>query len=140
MYRPVKKKSLMAEINVVPYIDVMLVLLVIFMVTVPLIQQGVEVELPKATAKQMPSEDSQPLIMTIQRDGQIFLNKGQRTDRPVPRSEIVERLMPLLEAEKGQIYVRGDHYVRYGMVVEVMAELQEAGAGQIGLITESPSE
>lgn len=140
MYRPVKKKSLMAEINVVPYIDVMLVLLVIFMVTVPLIQQGVEVELPKATAKQMPPEDSQPLILTIQRDGQIFLNKGQRTDRPVSRSEIVERLMPLLEAEKGQIYVRGDHYVRYGMVVEVMAELQEAGAGQIGLITESPSE
>ena len=137
MRRPAKK-ALLAEINVVPYIDVMLVLLVIFMVTVPIIQQGVEIELPKANAEQLPPEDEQPLIMTVRRDGKLFLNKGSNIDQPIPRAQLAEKLTRLLKAEEGRIYVRGDHNVRYGLVVEVMAALQAAGAGQIGLITENP--
>lgn len=132
-----KHRRLLAEINVVPYIDVMLVLLVIFMVTVPIIQQGVEVDLPKATAKNLPDENSTPLVVTIRRDGKIFVNKGRRNELPVARDELAQMIEPLLQAEQGRVYVRGDRYARYGDIVEIMAELQSLGATQIGLITET---
>lgn len=135
-----RRRPLLAEINVVPYIDVMLVLLVIFMVTVPIIQQGVEVELPEASAESLPTGDEPPLVLTVRRDGRIFLNKGRSVDSPIARDELASEVAPLLEAEGGKIYVRGDSYVEYGLVVELMAELQGAGATQIGLITKNPEE
>ena len=131
------RRTLLAEINVVPYIDVMLVLLVIFMVTVPIIQQGVEVDLPEATAKNLPSDDETPLVMTVRRDGRLFINQGSRPDLPVHRDKLASTMEPLIKAEGGRVYVRGDKYAQYGLIVEIMAELQELGASRIGLITEN---
>ena len=132
------RRALLSEINVVPYIDVMLVLLVIFMVTVPIIQQGVEVDLPKATAKNLPQDDEPPLVVTVRRDGRLFVNKGANNESPIARERLARTIQPLLEAEQGKVYVRGDRYAQYGIVVELMAQLQDLGATQIGLITEPP--
>lgn len=133
-------RRLMAEINVVPYIDVMLVLLIIFMVTVPLIQQGVEIDLPKAEAAPLPEDDAEPLILTVQRNGQIFLNKGGVTDRALNEEALAAQLRLLLPAERGRAYVRGDRLAQYGDIVEAMVVLQDAGAEKVGLITEPPAD
>ena len=131
----------MAEINIVPYIDVMLVLLVIFMVTVPLIQQGVKIDLPQAQAR--PLEDVEapdPLVVTVNRGGQIMLNKGESANQPLPPDVLLRELYVLLPDQEGVAYVRGDRGASYGNVVSAMVMLQTAGAESIGLITEPPED
>ncbi len=134
-----RNRKLMAEINIVPYIDVMLVLLVIFMVTVPLIQQGVKIDLPQAQAR--PLEDVEapdPLVVTVNRGGQIMLNKGEFANQPVAPDVLLRELYVLLPDQEGAAYVRGDRGASYGNVVSAMVMLQTAGAESIGLITEPP--
>lgn len=130
-------RKLMAEINVVPYIDVMLVLLIIFMVTVPLIQQGVEVDLPKAKTRMMDtSEIPDPLIVTIDGKGRPYLNKGPRANHPLTKDAMTAQIDQLLSTKPGEVYVRGDRNARYEDVIGVMVVLQNAGADSIGLITQ----
>ena len=136
-----RNRKLMAEINIVPYIDVMLVLLVIFMVTVPLIQQGVKIDLPQAQAR--PLEDVEapdPLVVTVNRGGQIMLNKGESANQPLPPGVLLRELYVLLPDQEGVAYVRGDRGASYGNVVSAMVMLQTAGAESIGLITEPPED
>ena len=131
--------KLMAEINVVPYIDVMLVLLVIFMVTVPLIQQGIKVDLPQAQAHPLEeSEAPDPLVVTVNSRGQILLNKGEAANQPLAPDFLLRQLHVLLPDQGGVAYVRGDRNASYGDVAAAMVMLQTAGADSIGLITEPP--
>ncbi len=133
------RKRPMAEINVVPYIDVMLVLLVIFMITAPLLTQGVKVELPQAPSKVLESSDKEPLVVSVNQAGEIFLNYGDGQDRPLAPEVLLPRVSALLRHRPGiQVLVKGDRNVAYGAVVETMALLQRAGAGSVGLITEAP--
>ncbi|WP_027329510.1 protein TolR [Marinimicrobium agarilyticum] len=136
--RKVKKKP-MAEINVVPYIDVMLVLLVIFMITAPLLMQGVKVDLPQAPSEAVEDDDTEPLIVSIKKDGSYYINLGgdQETQRPL--SEIKETVSKVLRQEpQTPVLVWGDRDVDYGVVVQLMTELQSAGAPSVGLVTEPP--
>jgi biopolymer transport protein TolR len=129
----------MSEINVVPYIDVMLVLLVIFMITAPLLTQGVQVELPQADAEPLSSEVDEPLVVTVNQAGDLFIDIGEDKDQPVEEDALVERVRSVLKYKpKTPIMVRGDRGVPYGRVVEAMVLLQEGGAPSVGLVTESP--
>jgi biopolymer transport protein TolR len=133
----------MSEINVVPYIDVMLVLLVIFMATAPLLTQGVVVDLPDAPSEPVDSNDEDPLVVSVRKDGAIFVNLGiQNSDDQGTRVTIYS-----LEDQAGKIlrtrsdapvYVKADHALDYGTVVRVMSVLQKAGASSVGLITDPP--
>ncbi|MGI8739623.1 MAG: protein TolR [Gammaproteobacteria bacterium] len=129
----------MSEINVVPYIDVMLVLLIIFMVTAPLLQQGVEVDLPNAPAEPLPTDEEQPepLVVTVDRQGRYLLNRGEDQRAPVKRTDVGGRVQAVLAGEPGiKVYVNGDEAVNYGRVVEAMVILQNAGVQGVGLITD----
>jgi biopolymer transport protein TolR len=129
----------MAEINVVPYIDVMLVLLIIFMVTAPMLMQGVKVELPDATAEPVDNQDSEPLIVSVNSAGQLFLNLGGDKERPVALATIKQRVGAVMRRSPDKpVLVWGDEAVPYGQVVALMAALQEAGAPAVGLVTEDP--
>ncbi len=135
----VKRRKRMAEINVVPYIDVTLVLLVIFMVTAPLFHQGVEVELPSAPAEQLEKtdENQEPLIVSVNQAGQVFVNLTETPDQAVADDEFRNQIKQILsKQEDNPIYVRGDKDVDYGRVVNVMVMLQDAGAENVGLITD----
>ena len=135
----IRRRKRMSEINVVPYIDVTLVLLVIFMVTAPLFHQGVEVELPRAPAKQLDKtdENQEPLIVSVNQMGQVFINKADSHKEPVPDNQFRNQIREILSNEQGNpIYVRGDKSVDYGRVVTVMVMLQDAGADNVGLITD----
>ncbi len=128
-----------AEMNVVPYIDVMLVLLVIFMITAPLLTQGVKVELPRVAAESIDDSDREPLVVTVDRSGQLFLNLGGQPDAPVGEGALVERVAAALRRRPGTpVLLRGDRDVDYGAVVRAMALLQQAGAPSIGMVTEPP--
>lgn len=133
-------RRLMAEINVVPYIDVMLVLLIIFMVTAPLLTQGIEVELPKAGAEPLPEEllrEHQPLILTVDREGQLYLNIGGDEKQPVTQDAVAQRVGAVLRREpQTPVLVRADASVPYGNVVSGMVLLQEAGAEKVGFVTD----
>jgi biopolymer transport protein TolR len=140
MARNKKRYGAMAEINVVPYIDVMLVLLIIFMVTAPMIMQGVQVELPHAKAQPVPPQEKDPLIVSIKADGSYYL-KGIGTDEQARTAttlaDIVNRVGKVLSANPEQkIFVWGDRNVPYGEVVALMAALQTAGAESVGLVTD----
>jgi biopolymer transport protein TolR len=129
----------MSQINVVPFIDVMLVLLIIFMVTAPLLQQGVEVELPQAQAETMEpdQEQGEPLVVTVARDGQVTVNQGPRVNEPLDRESLGEIVAGVLSERPGvQVYVRGDRNVDYGRVVDAMVTVQTAGVARVGLITD----
>lgn len=137
-----RKTRLMAEINVVPYIDVMLVLLVIFMVTAPLLTQGVNVELPEASAKVLPPEAQPPMIVSVDAAGRLFLNVAQKPQLPLSAEQLVGEVTQNLKADaqqhhQRQVYVKGDRRVDYGKVVTTMTLLQQAGVDQVGLITEN---
>jgi biopolymer transport protein TolR len=129
----------MAEINVVPYIDVMLVLLVIFMITAPLLTQGVQVELPKVAAEPMSSDTKEPLVVTVNKQGNYFVNIGEEQEKPIDHELLVARVAAVLRNQPGTpVMVRGDKDVNYGKVVTAMALLQKAGAPQVGLVTQTP--
>lgn len=131
----------MSEINVVPYIDVMLVLLVIFMITTPLLTQGVSVELPQAESEAMSGETDEPLVVTVTVNGDYFLNVGDDVDKPIGHQMLVTRVAAVLRHRpKTPVMVRGDTHVEYGKVVIAMSLLQKAGAPSVGLITDAPEE
>ena len=130
-------KRLMAEINVVPYIDVMLVLLIIFMITAPLLTQGIKVDLPKAGAEPMPSEDQKPLILSVDKSGRFYLNIGQDEETPIEENAVVDRVSAVLRREpKTPVLVKADQSVPYGRVVQGMVLLQQSGAEKVGFITD----
>jgi len=121
----------MADINVTPMVDVMLVLLVVFMVTAPMLATGVSVSLPKVTAEQMPTENQRPLVVTIDKDGGVYLG---REDTPVELKDLAPQLMALAENNiEKRVYVRADEMVANGVVVKVLALLQTAGFRNVGL-------
>ncbi|WP_254274749.1 protein TolR [Halomonas sp. 3H] len=129
----------MGEINVVPFIDVMLVLLVIFMITAPMLTQGVQVDLPQVTSEPIDDmEDSEPIIVSVDREGQYFLSVGG-DETSVSLDDIADRVIILLERRPGTpVMVRGDRNVPYGQVVTLMSTLQIAGVSNVGLISEPP--
>ena len=131
----------MSEINVVPYIDVMLVMLVIFMITAPLLNQGVDVELPQADAEPMSGDQQDPLVLTVDAEGRYFLNIGGDPEQAIDAETLVLRSAAVLRRRpKIAVLVRGDAQVDYGLVVAAMTLLQEAGASRVGLITEPVGE
>ena len=132
----------MSDINVVPYIDVMLVLLVIFMITAPLLTKGVAVELPPSEeAEAVGGETDEPLVVSVTVDGEYYLNVGDTPDDPIDHQLLVTKVAAVLRHRpKTPVMVRGDTHVEYGKVVVAMALLQKAGAPSVGLITESPEE
>jgi biopolymer transport protein TolR len=129
----------MADINVVPYIDVMLVLLVIFMVTAPLITQGVKVELPQADAEVIAGESVDPVVITVDQFGDYYLDLGEEKNRPVDPQTLLVKLRAVLKYNASvPIMVKGDAAVDYGRVVRAMVLAQAAGAPSVGLITVPP--
>ncbi|MFT4769205.1 MAG: biopolymer transport protein TolR [Glaciecola sp.] len=129
----------MAEINVVPYIDVMLVLLIIFMVTAPMLMQGVKVDLPQAKTEPVDNQDAEPLIVSINAQGQLFLNVGGQEDQVLSLATVQQRVGAVIRRSPSKpVLVWGDKAVAYGEVVSLMAALQEAGAPGVGLVTENP--
>lgn len=138
MATPNKRKP-MAEINVVPYIDVMLVLLVVFMVTAPLLMQGVKVDLPQAPSSPIDNKDDEPLIVSVKTDGTYYLNLGQDQQGAKPLKEITDTVAKVLRQKPATpVLVWGDTAVPYGTVVALMTELQAAGAPSVGLVTDPP--
>ena len=133
-----QKRKLMGEINVVPYIDVMLVLLVIFMVTAPLLTQGIEVDLPEANAEPIESvPDHDPLVLSVDAEGNLYINAGDNEDQPQPGDEILRRVRIVLDRKpETPIYVKADRVVPYGNVVGAMVLLQQGGADSIGFVTD----
>lgn len=131
----------MAEINVVPYIDVMLVLLIIFMITAPLIQQGVEIDLPQANANPLPPEQREPLVLTVSSAGEYYLNVGDDIERSISEKLLVNRVAAVIKYRPDTpVLVRGDHSVDYGSITQAMVLLQSAGVDKVGLMTEQPGE
>lgn len=129
----------MSQINVVPYIDVTLVLLVIFIITAPLLTQGVKVELPQASSEPLSRQDSEPLVVTVDARGNLYLNVGEASGRPVDAETLVNRVAAVLRYRPATpVLVRGDRNVAYGSIVTAMALLQRAGAPSVGLMTEPP--
>ena len=133
-----RKPRLMGEINVVPYIDVMLVLLIIFMVTAPMLTQGIKVELPKAGAEPLePNEGRDPLILSVDRDGNLYLNVGDDEKSPLEPARVLQLTAVVLKRTPGtQVLVKADARVPYGSVVSAMVLLQQAGAEKVGFLTD----
>ncbi|RLA28294.1 MAG: protein TolR [Gammaproteobacteria bacterium] len=133
-----KKRKLMAEINVVPYIDVMLVLLIIFMVTAPLLTQGIKVELPKAGAEPIEDVSNQPpLVVSVDAEGNLYINVGDDEDEPVTGRDIVARVAAVLRNRPNTpVLVKADRAVAYGNVVGAMVLLQQGGAENVGFVTD----
>lgn len=129
----------MGEINVVPFIDVMLVLLVIFMITAPMLNQGVQVELPQVSSDPIDTaEESDPIIVSVDRDGGYHLAVGGE-ESSLDLDELADRVLVLLERRPGTpVMVRGDRSVSYGQIVTLMGTLQTAGVANVGLISEPP--
>jgi biopolymer transport protein TolR len=134
-----KRRRPVSEINVVPYIDVMLVLLIIFMVTAPLITQGVKVDLPKAEAQPLEEESKPPLVASVDAQGQYFLNVGDSQQEPMSAIDLATLVAAHLQVEPNTpIVVKGDGAVAYSQVVQLMVLLQRAGAPSVGLMTTPP--
>lgn len=141
-----QKRKPVAEMNVVPYIDVMLVLLVIFMVTAPMLNQGVKVDLPQVSSEILPSDSNQQVLtLSVLADGTYYWNLGEtvdtekQTDSAVSLEEMTEGITKIMRAKPDTlVYIRGDREVNYGVVVTAMAALQESGVPNVGLITEAP--
>lgn len=134
-----RRHAPMSEINVTPFVDVMLVLLIIFMVAAPLLTGGVPVELPKAKGKQLQT-NKEPLVISVTRSGQVFLGQEEKT--PMSLDELATKLTAIgqrPEAKEEPIFVRGDKAVEYGHVARVMARIKESGFRKISLVTETES-
>lgn len=136
-----QRRRPLAEINVVPYIDVMLVLLVIFMITTPLLMQGVNVKLPQTKANALPPKKDIPMLVSIDQRGRYYLNVSEHPTTPLSgqalMTQVAARLQMAKEAHETQpVYVKGDRNVNYGKVVQAMVLLQKAGAKDVGLVTQ----
>jgi biopolymer transport protein TolR len=142
-----QRRKPMAEINVVPYIDVMLVLLVIFMATAPLLTQGVKVDLPQAPSKSIDTNESDPLVVSMRKDGALFMNvgvqgvaKNEDDGTRVTIFSLQEQAGKILRSRASlPVYIKADHSLDYGSVVRVMTVLQKSGAESVGLITDPPT-
>ncbi|RLA09855.1 MAG: protein TolR [Gammaproteobacteria bacterium] len=133
--------QVMAQINVVPYIDVMLVLLIIFMITTPLLETGVEVDLPQTVAEPVEYKGGAPLVVTVARDGGYFIDYDEYSRESVDGQRLLALVAAIYKRNaKLQVLVRGDRATEYGRVVEVMVMLQSVGIAKVGLLTESPEE
>lgn len=136
-----KRSGLLAEINVVPYIDVMLVLLVIFMITAPLLTQGVSVNLPQASSKALPPKTVEPIIVSVDQTGQYYMNIEQSPNQSINAQQLMVDISAALQLaqqkhEQRDVYVKGDRNANYGAVMQAMVLLQKAGVDNVGLITE----
>ncbi len=138
MPTPMQKRKLIAEINVVPYIDVMLVLLVIFMVTAPLLTQGIKVDLPKAGAEPIDDvSDNRPVVLSVDAAGNLYLDIGDNEDQPISGADVVNRVGIVIRSNPDTpVLVKADRAVPYGNVVGAMVLLQRAGADGVGFITD----
>ena len=134
-----RRRNLISDINVVPYIDVMLVLLVIFMVAAPLMVQGISINLPEVTSDALPVENLEPLIISIRSDGLFFLETDATRNKSLSLEEISQEVSKILKANKEmQVVIRGDEDVKYERVMLLMGKLQQLGSKNIGLITKPP--
>ena len=137
-----RRRRPMSEINIVPYIDVMLVLLVIFMATAPMLAQGVKLDLPQEASEPLDRAEQDPLVISIQSDGQIYINVGGSGDEEsvaVTQELLEEQVRKVLRARPDvPVFIRGDIELPYGRVMNVMTILQNAGAESVGLLTEPP--
>jgi biopolymer transport protein TolR len=135
-----KGRRLMGEINVVPYIDVMLVLLIIFMITAPLLTQGIKVDLPKAGAEPLDPKmlkDAIPIVLSVDKEGRLYLNRGGDPKSPVDPEVVAERTTAELKRNPElPVLVKADNAVPYGRVVQAMVILQHSGAKKVGFITD----
>ncbi len=140
MLRPQKqtrRHRVIAEMNVVPYVDVMLVLLVIFMVTTPLLTQGVDVALPQASAEMLSADEQMPLVVSVDADGAYYLNVASDPQAVLTPEDLLYRIAAALSLDPTrQVLVKGDRQAHYGQVVQAMVLLQQAGAATVGLMTE----
>lgn len=132
-----RKRRAMAEINVVPYIDVMLVLLIIFMVTAPLLKQGVDVELPQAPAKAMDVNAPEPVVITVDDQGLVYLNISPTPDDALENEQLLQQVKNARNKQKQRpVMVRGDRNAIYQDIVNVLVLLQQAGIDSVGLVTD----
>lgn len=136
-FGPPIRKKLKAEINVVPLIDVMLVLLIVFMIAAPMMNQGIKVELPKAASDPVESKEDDPITVSVKKDGTFYIEVGGDPEAPRPLTEIKSIVSKILaEKPNTPVFVQGDRSVEYGAIVALMGELKTAGAPSVGLITE----
>jgi biopolymer transport protein TolR len=126
--------SVLADINVTPLVDVMLVLLIIFMITAPMLHQGIEVALPQAEAEAMALRVDDPLVLSVNRDGLVYVQ-----DEPIHPSQLIERLTPLIKArDDDTVFLKGDRELPYGQIIEILDILNRGGIHQVGMVTERP--
>ncbi len=137
---PRTKRKPMSDINVVPYIDVMLVLLIIFMVTAPMLTQGIKVELPALESEPVnTSKNVEPLVITVDVNGAYYLEQSESKSKPLELETVIQRAQAVRsQSPDVSVLVRGDRHVEYGAVVQLMAALQTSGIADVGLITEDP--
>ncbi len=136
-----KRRRPVSEINVVPYIDVMLVLLIIFMVTAPLVTQGVKVDLPKASAESLAEDSKPPIIASVNAAGEYFINVGENQEEPMSAVDLAVIVAEQIRREpETPVVVKGDGAVPYNNVVQLMVLLQRAGVPSVGLMTDSPEQ
>ena len=143
IHRQRQRRKPMAEINVVPYIDVMLVLLIIFMITAPMLTQGVNVDLPQAQANQLEAteENSEPLVVSVDAEGNYYVSIGDKQDEPIDVDALSAKVAAVLRRNsKTPVMVRGDSAVDFGKVVQLMTLLQQAGAPSVGIVTRQPEQ
>ena len=140
---PIKKPKILSDMNIVPYVDVMLVLLVIFMITTPLLTQGVEVHLPQAKANTLREQAQIPLIISVDAKGYYYFNKNSDSKTPIPPQQLLTRVAAHLQMAAAahrpppSVLVKGDKSVSYDVMMHAMSLLQQAGATQIGLIVDA---
>ena len=131
---PGDDEEILSDINITPLVDVVLVLLIIFMITAPMLHQGIEVALPRSEAPAIPTRASDPIVLSVNRDGLVYLK-----DRPVHPTKLVEALTPLLRGRSDEtVFLKGDRDVPYGRVIEVLDLLHRGGIVKVGMVTERP--
>lgn len=147
-YSRSRPQKLNAGMNVVPYIDVMLVLLVIFMVTAPMLTTGVDIDLPKAATKSLQQGTQLPVIVSLKADGQMYLSTQDQTDKPMTQAELIAALKDLQAQPDYQldgkpnvnVMINADRNNQYGDIMKLMANLQQAGIQKVGLLTAPPKQ
>lgn len=140
-----KRHRILSEINVVPYIDVMLVLLVIFIITAPLVNQGVNVDLPQASTQNITTSNQDVIIASVDRNGNYFLNIAENPTQPMAPEALLTRVAAQIELDQeakknNMVLVKGDANVDYGKIIQIMALLQQAGIQKVGLMTQNPDQ